>query len=385
MNQATDDSTGPDTATTGIDAIAPGALSHDRTLASSNPSSDTPSISSRPWAQNFIDPMDTQSDRLLTPIQLDGQGSIPPTSLSDDFAIDADPPTAHDFIGSQASEHSNRHAPGMTCPSAFSMPQMSNRNAPSADFDFPYLHESSHPMDMRTRVVPPNTSIPPNSLPRTTRLSTDPLICGSSSREDSRCLRSSLQNSGMTSSDSVRDVSSPSTKGRGQPSRAIFNPSQQQQMHGVKSKSNSQSLKFPPTERGSLTRHIRRSTMTTIPDEDFSISSDAESDIDRYKSGLWRHLIHTGCDKGHLRLVDTLLQSGVSIEKRDSAGNTPLHTAAAAGHEEVMIFLLEQGSDVNAVNDNGWTAIHLSTERGHEGCLKVLLELNASPWARLTR
>ncbi|KAM7215654.1 Ankyrin repeat-containing domain protein [Rhypophila decipiens] len=97
----------------------------------------------------------------------------------------------------------------------------------------------------------------------------------------------------------------------------------------------------------------------------------------------WRHIIHTCCEVGHISLVEELVESGLDIEKRDSAGNTPLHIAANAGHEEIMAYLLEKGCNVDAVNNAGWTAAHLATAKGHRGCLRLLLELNASPWARV--
>ncbi|KAI0911429.1 hypothetical protein F4824DRAFT_6300 [Ustulina deusta] len=99
---------------------------------------------------------------------------------------------------------------------------------------------------------------------------------------------------------------------------------------------------------------------------------------------LWRHLIHTCCESGHLSLVEELIEAGLDINKKDSAGNTPLHIAAAAGHDDLMRYLLMKGCSVNAVNDAGWTAAHLASVKGHRRCLRLLLENNVSPWARLS-
>ncbi|KAI0450352.1 hypothetical protein F5B21DRAFT_491314 [Xylaria acuta] len=99
---------------------------------------------------------------------------------------------------------------------------------------------------------------------------------------------------------------------------------------------------------------------------------------------IWRHLIHTCCESGHLSLVEELVESGLDIDKKDSAGNTPLHIAAGAGHDDLMRYLLIRGCSVNAVNDAGWTAAHLASVKGHRRCLRLLLENNVSPWARLS-
>ncbi|KAI3324029.1 hypothetical protein HD806DRAFT_544079 [Xylariaceae sp. AK1471] len=99
---------------------------------------------------------------------------------------------------------------------------------------------------------------------------------------------------------------------------------------------------------------------------------------------VWRHLIHTCCENGHLSLIEELLDAGLDIDKKDSAGNTPLHIAAGAGHIDVMRYLIEKGCNVNAINDAGWTAAHLASIGGHRGCLRLLLEKNISPWARLS-
>lgn len=99
---------------------------------------------------------------------------------------------------------------------------------------------------------------------------------------------------------------------------------------------------------------------------------------------IWRHLIHTCCEVGHLALVEELIEAGIDINKQDSVGNTPLHITASSGQEEVMAYLLEKGCNVNARNHAGWTAIHLASVKGHRACLGILLGQNASPWARLT-
>ncbi|KAL9617005.1 MAG: hypothetical protein Q9160_008195 [Pyrenula sp. 1 TL-2023] len=98
---------------------------------------------------------------------------------------------------------------------------------------------------------------------------------------------------------------------------------------------------------------------------------------------VWRHLIHTSCEAGHLNLVKDLINAGLDINRQDSAGNTPLHVAAGAGHIDIMKFLVESGCSVNAVNHVGWTAVHMATVKGQGRCVRLLLEQDANPWTRL--
>ena len=50
--------------------------------------------------------------------------------------------------------------------------------------------------------------------------------------------------------------------------------------------------------------------------------------------------------RGDLTAVCNQIQLGVSVNERDSVGNTSLHWAAAAGSTDVARVLLEAGADV---------------------------------------
>jgi len=73
--------------------------------------------------------------------------------------------------------------------------------------------------------------------------------------------------------------------------------------------------------------------------------------------------LHAAAVRGHLAVVQLLLQAGASTTARDSGDQaTPLHWAAAHGHVEVMRALLDAGADVEGEGDRhgmnviGWAA-----------------------------
>ena len=56
--------------------------------------------------------------------------------------------------------------------------------------------------------------------------------------------------------------------------------------------------------------------------------------------------------KGHLAVVQYLLEQGVDKDNAMNSGMTPLHIAAQEGHTAVVHCLLQQGADISkAMND----------------------------------
>ena len=66
-------------------------------------------------------------------------------------------------------------------------------------------------------------------------------------------------------------------------------------------------------------------------------------------------LIHAS----HPSVVSRLLETGIDVNARNSAGLTPLHTAAAYNQKHHSVAaLIEAGADVSAVTKNGYTSLH---------------------------
>ena len=53
--------------------------------------------------------------------------------------------------------------------------------------------------------------------------------------------------------------------------------------------------------------------------------------------------------KGHLEIVQLLVESGVRVNKRSVVGWSALHEAVAGGHIHVVKYLLEKGADIQAI------------------------------------
>lgn len=83
-------------------------------------------------------------------------------------------------------------------------------------------------------------------------------------------------------------------------------------------------------------------------------------------------------EKGHLEIVNTLLNNGVNVNVQTSCG-TPLGQAAWQGNLDVVIRLIEAGADVNyAVNIlENKTPLILAIQEEHFDVIKVLIEAGA--------
>ena len=70
---------------------------------------------------------------------------------------------------------------------------------------------------------------------------------------------------------------------------------------------------------------------------------------------------------GDMAAVQQLIQQGVNIEAKDSAGNTALIYAAGWGRTDVVKLLLEKGANIEARDARrGWTALINAAWAGHD-------------------
>lgn len=62
--------------------------------------------------------------------------------------------------------------------------------------------------------------------------------------------------------------------------------------------------------------------------------------------GMWPDAVGMGCEKGHKRDVQLLLEKGADLESMDEEiGQTPLSLAVENGYEAIVKVLLEEGAD----------------------------------------
>jgi len=81
---------------------------------------------------------------------------------------------------------------------------------------------------------------------------------------------------------------------------------------------------------------------------------------------------------GDLKLVETLLSKGASVNEKDEYGYTALYWSARNGHADLSKVLLENGANVNEKDEDGNTPLHRSAINGHADVSKVLLENGAN-------
>jgi len=89
--------------------------------------------------------------------------------------------------------------------------------------------------------------------------------------------------------------------------------------------------------------------------------------------------LHVAAIKGHIKLVELLLDSDSSIKKvTDANGDTAVHWASTKGHLEIVELLLSQGSALDIANKQGWTALHRAAFNGRVEVMERLLNAGAS-------
>ncbi|XP_039286638.1 integrin-linked protein kinase isoform X2 [Nilaparvata lugens] len=68
--------------------------------------------------------------------------------------------------------------------------------------------------------------------------------------------------------------------------------------------------------------------------------------------------LHWASKKGHLKIVELLLQRGARVNATNRGDDTPLHLAAAHNHRDIVRLLLRNRADINFTNEHGNTPLH---------------------------
>jgi len=95
------------------------------------------------------------------------------------------------------------------------------------------------------------------------------------------------------------------------------------------------------------------------------------------KDNLGMTKLHHAVQAGDLDLVESLIQSGASVNVRDKNGQTPLHYAAERGFIECMEALVKHGADLHIVDNSGFPPFLWAVVAGQEGTTTRLLFMDA--------
>ena len=87
---------------------------------------------------------------------------------------------------------------------------------------------------------------------------------------------------------------------------------------------------------------------------------------------------------GHLDVVQSLIKQGADPNGRGTACATALMPLAACGRVDGIEFLLSSGADVNASNSDGMTALMFACKCGDFESVKLLVKNGADPLVRDT-
>ena len=97
-----------------------------------------------------------------------------------------------------------------------------------------------------------------------------------------------------------------------------------------------------------------------------------DKDADVNKPG-WTPL-HYAATKGHLKMMDLLLEHYAFIDAQAPNGNTPLMMAAFYSTPEAVKLLIEAGADVNMRNSASKTALDLAQAANHRNSADLIIE-----------
>ena len=97
------------------------------------------------------------------------------------------------------------------------------------------------------------------------------------------------------------------------------------------------------------------------------------------RNSAGRTALMLACGARHEDVVQTLLSAGAKVNSQDNAGQTALIFACISGSLVVIRSLLSAKADPNLQNRNGNTAMHLACSMGNTELVNLLVKFNANP------
>ena len=88
--------------------------------------------------------------------------------------------------------------------------------------------------------------------------------------------------------------------------------------------------------------------------------------------------LHDAIADGDVQLCRSLIESGQSVEVKDSKGWTPLHHAASSGHAYICTLLLKHKANTEPRDRNNCTPLHVAAREGQVDICNILLKHGAN-------
>lgn len=85
-----------------------------------------------------------------------------------------------------------------------------------------------------------------------------------------------------------------------------------------------------------------------------------------------------GAKLGFSECVACILEAGISPDKKDNNGDTPLHLAVKANQLDVVRTLINHNATINLRGSGKSTPLHIAAKFGYEECMKALIENKAN-------
>lgn len=118
-----------------------------------------------------------------------------------------------------------------------------------------------------------------------------------------------------------------------------------------------------PTPPPSL--HSHNGSLQSTPE---SLASSTFTDI----SG--NTALHLAAEKGHMGIVQLLLDTGIDINAANKDSSTCLHIAVAQDNVAMAGLLMEKGALADAKNGLGQNALHIAVEKGNTALVGLVLD-----------
>ena len=95
------------------------------------------------------------------------------------------------------------------------------------------------------------------------------------------------------------------------------------------------------------------------------------------RCNIRRTALHYACQKGHVRILKTLLH-GAEIDSQDKDGRTPLQLAAYFGKQDICIILVRAGADVNLRDNMQVSPLYVTVQNNYMTIAESLIVNGAS-------